>query len=350
MSFVNFETSITEEAFFRRFAYKQMLTFGIKFLDDAMIGISPTDLVLLGAGSGTGKTQFCTNLALANLAIGKKVHYFALEADRFEIQRRIKYQLLSHKYFAETPITRPRLEGGLIFKKWLYGYYGTELEEYENAAVSESKINFSNLNLFTKSDDFNITTLVEKITMNCRDSDLIIVDHVHYFDFEDQNENTALKDIAKMARTLALENEKPIVLVGHMRKKDKFNKDFAPSMEEFHGSSDLFKIATKVLTFASGKVEEMSGDCETFFRICKDRTDGSVTKYMGRIFFSPRKANYDAEYTIGWDSQTRERDKEFEPLTNNAYPKWARRNNDGASGGLRSIPNFAPRSPPVASQ
>ena len=57
-----------------------ILSFGVQFLDDAMLGILKNDLILVGAASGGGKTQFCCNVALANVAkvkeLGEKAKYF----------------------------------------------------------------------------------------------------------------------------------------------------------------------------------------------------------------------------------------------------------------------------------
>ena len=64
----------------------ELLSFGVKFLDDAMIGIYPSDLVLFGAPTGAGKTQFCVNCIMANVNRGKKVHMIALEAEKAEIE------------------------------------------------------------------------------------------------------------------------------------------------------------------------------------------------------------------------------------------------------------------------
>ena len=50
---------------FEKFRHNK-LSFGVKFLDAALGGILPDDLVLIGAPSGVGKTGFVTNLAAAS--------------------------------------------------------------------------------------------------------------------------------------------------------------------------------------------------------------------------------------------------------------------------------------------
>ena len=60
--------------------------FGIKYLDAALHGIKPNDLILIGASSGAGKTELCTHIAKTNAKLGKRVRYIALEAEKNEIE------------------------------------------------------------------------------------------------------------------------------------------------------------------------------------------------------------------------------------------------------------------------
>src|SRR5690606_17377988 len=98
--------------------------------------------------------------------------------------------------------------------------------------------------LFYKTKTFGTNELLLAVAECSKDTDLIIVDHVHYFDFDDDNENRAIKDLAKIVRQLSIEEQKPIILIAHLRKRDKKNPDLVADLEEFHGSSDLYKIAT----------------------------------------------------------------------------------------------------------
>lgn len=331
----------------RKNLHTKLLSFGVKFLDDAMLGILPNDLVLVGASSGAGKTQFCCNMALANVTLGKTVHYIALEADRFEIDRRIKFQILSKHFFAD--MARPDLEHGLQFDRWMLGLYDDKLAKYEEQASHEIFTKYKGLFLGYKTDKFNLFDLIESVVANADRTDLIIVDHVHYFDFEEEeNEQKAIREIAKTARTLALEQGKPIVLVAHLRKKDRFNQELVPSIEEFHGSSELYKIATKAVTFSPGSVSE-KGNFETFFRIGKNRLNGGVTRYLGRTMFSPQKGTYEEAYRVGWaDQKKREPDAVnpgiFTELEPSLWPRWVDRQGAPSSHSyhdVKKLPNYA---------
>src|SRR5690606_36783680 len=96
---------------------------------------------------------------------------------------------------------------------------------------------FKNLFTFYKSGDFTVSELQHRVEEIYHESDLIIIDHVHYFDWAEDNDNRALKEIIKAIRDIALQKAVPVILVAHLRKRDRNNKDLVPGMEEFQGSS-----------------------------------------------------------------------------------------------------------------
>lgn len=320
----------------------KLLSFGIEYLDDSLRGIFPDDLVLIGAPSGVGKTQLCCNIAYANLLDGKTVHYIALEASEFEIERRIKWPLVMERYYSDP--NRPAL-GRIDYTDWLMGKFGTELQQYELDAADFFEKAYKGLHIHYKSDRFNVHDLIETVLYCSKQTDLIMIDHVHYFDFDDDNENRAIKQIAKTVRSLALEEQKPIILVAHLRKRDRGNDEIVAGLEEFHGSSDLYKIATRVVTIAPGR-QTTSGDFETFFRVAKNRLDGGVTRFIGKEIFSPKKGGYEkGKYQMGWSSQTRK--EGFAEIDHSLRPGWARKQTVGGvpSGSSAQGQSYSNRMP-----
>lgn len=319
------------------------LVFGIKYLDDCLRGIHHSDLVLIGARSGAGKTQLATLIAEANVKAGKRVDLFALEASEHEIEQRIKYRIFSSAFFADH--ARPR-DINLNFPEWLEHGYGLILERYETEAFEKFRDGYAGLFIYNRGSAFDVQTLVQACASVEDRTDLIIIDHAHYFDFEDDNENRALKKIAQTVRHISLDMNKPIVLIGHIRKSDRNSTDAAPGMEEFHGSSDLFKIATKIVTVASGN-EVRDGTYETFFRTPKNRIDGTSQSYLGQCFFDPRIGKYADGYLLGKADQ--KRGSVFEELPIHARPRWSSapapsdRSNHHANTPRTSVPNYAPK-------
>jgi hypothetical protein len=302
----------------REGARAKLHKFGISFLDDALIGIGPGDLVLVGAPSGIGKTQLCCNIAKANLKKNRRVHFIPLEADEFEIEQRLKYQMFAERFFNTVP--RPSINGRLDFDRWRMGDYTQDLSALEIEVMGDFEREFKNLFLYRKADKFGINELIEAVVGNADKSDLFIIDHAHYFDFEDDNENRAMKSIAKTVRQLAIDEQKPIILVAHLRKRDRGNPELVAGLDEFHGSSDLAKIATRVVTIAQGGITE-SGNYETFFRVPKNRFNGGSKFFTARMLFNPQKGTYETEYRLGSASLTRE--SGFQDIPRANAPGWA---------------------------
>lgn len=331
MSFLKSVEFAFEEVKLRQNGRDSLLKFGIDYLDDAMIGILKNDLILIGAASGNGKTQTCCNIARANIELGKKVHYIALEAEYLEIERRIKYQLFAKHFFSDPQ--RPSVF--INFQEWMLGDFIESCAYAEAQAASEFLKSYEGLFTYYKVDRFDVSDLIMKVTECSGETDLVIIDHIHYMDFEDDNENRAIKEIAKTSRTLAIEQGKPIILVSHMRKRDRNYNEFAPGLEEFHGSSDLFKIATKAITLGPG-IADKDGKMETYFRIVKNRFEGSVTRFIGKGIYSSKEGKYESGYEIGGANQ--KRDDEFKTLEGDSLPRWVRSNDRERSGARQNAP------------
>ena len=312
----------------RRELGKNLMSFGISFLDDALKGIFRDDLILLGAPSGAGKTQLCCSIAAANLDEGRRVHYIALEAARFEIEHRLKYPLVMDAFYSDPQ--RPRLGERIGFQDFLCGEWDTELAPYEDAVDSVFQGQYENLFIYYKQNKFGISELIEAVSFAANDTDLIIIDHVHYFDLDHDSENKAMKEIAQTARDLALEQQKPIILVAHLRKRDRGSDELCAGLEEFHGSSDLFKIATRVITMSPGP-KTVGGFFETYFRIPKNRLDGEVTRFCAKEFYSSKKGSYEqGKYQLGWAEQKRSRG--FEAVDPSLWPSWGKRKAQNGGG------------------
>lgn len=275
-------------------------------------------LFLLGDFTVTHNTAFCCNTAIANVRKGKRVHFIALEAEKYEIERRIKYQIFAKLFFKKKKEGVQLKESTITFQNWMVGDYIESLAEIEGETASIFANYFTNFFTFYKVDKFDVTDLVKTVVSCASETDLIIVDHVHYFDFDDDKENKAIKEIAKTARSLALENGIPIILVSHLRKKDRYQTDLAPSLEEFHGSSDLYKICTKAITLGPGSWTD--GKLETYIRIVKNRFDGGVTRLLGSVNFLIFEGKYEDEYAIGDANQNK--DSGFVQLNRADYPAW----------------------------
>lgn len=314
-----------EEIFEREHAKQRLRPFGISFLDDALLGIEQEDLVLLGAPSGAGKTQIATQIAKANLLAGKKVLFLALEAGHAEIERRLKYSIIQRLYFSDPE--RPRLNDYLQYNKWKNGFFIDQLASYELMAQAEYEEKFGQMQIVYKKKDFGANELLATIASAYRQVDLIILDHIHYLDLEDDNENRGLKQIAKTIRQVVLEDKTPFVVIAHLRKKDRNNQDLVAGIDEFHGSSDLAKIATKIVTLAPGRPVKGEG-FETYLRIPKDRSGSGAGHVIARMIYETKEGQYANDYRLADVTVVRKDIKdgpdEWPDLPPDRTPRWAK--------------------------
>lgn len=270
------------------------LSYGVSYLNDATGGIMPNDLVVIGGRTGAGKTALVARIAQVNAKNLKRVHVFSLESYHGEFHDRIKFRYLSAYWYN-------KFNEILHFREWLKGAYSLKTQEAEAEINSSLSTALNDLEIFYRtSGEFGIRELKVMIASIKDRTDLIIIDHLHYLDSDTDNELKAVKEILKEIRDLCLLYNKPIILVAHLRKKDRHDSDLAPSLDEFHGSSDITKIATQVITLAPYYgLECKSFQAPTIFRVSKSRVDNSCNRFYGMHIFDIRLDKYNNKYKIG---------------------------------------------------
>ncbi len=316
-AFESFQSRISTERVDRLALTDRIMGFGVKFLDVALGGIFPNDLILLGAKTGLGKTALATRIAYANASKGRRVHYFALEAEKNEIERRIKYGFVSDMVRQRGISHQYRR---MNFLDWYAGRLDDVTEMYERLVDKELGDKLKTLHTFYRSSDFYAEQF-ERMMLAIQDqTDLVILDHLHYVDSEDPNENRGYKLIVKKIRDAALSIGKPVIVVAHIRKGDRRSAQLIPSIEDFHGTSDVPKIATKAIMIAPA-YEQPSAKTwllPTYIAPVKCRFDGARTRYVGLINFDIRTGNYEDWFDLGQITG-----EKFEIIDNSKMPAWA---------------------------
>jgi archaellum biogenesis ATPase FlaH len=300
---------------------KSLLSFGVSFLDDALGGIRRNDLVVIGAQTGKGKSQLAMLIALHNCRAGKNVHYFALESERHDIARRIRFQVLANTFYSDP--NRPSII--LDYQDWILGLLDDQLKKYEDE-IDLTPL-FPNLHIYYRESDFT-AEVFQKIFFGIKEeTDLVIVDHLHYFDFVDTNENKATKEIMKTIMDCVQISERPVVLISHVRKRDRKTNQLLPDIEDFHGSSEISKICSKAITLAHAPEEldplkqKSTLGSKTLISILKNRTDGSRVGWVACIAYVYGSQSYQTRYALGRLSYMGDTFKESSP---NDVPSWAK--------------------------
>jgi len=288
-----------------------LLTTGVRLLDAGFMGIAKDDLLLIGAETGCGKTELASMIAKANAKKGKHIHMFVLEESEGSIERRTMFREKARKYF-DDPARLPT-GGQVTFKQWRYGKFDKHMAKYN---MEEEFKYADNVHIYYKKQDFTADRLIQMCLGIAGKTDLIILDHIHYVDIEDQNENRGMKHIMATARDLVLRLKIPMVIIAHLRKKDNKVKKLVPDIDDFHGTSDLTKIATKCVTLGPGE-QFTPGRFSTYFRMCKDRDDGTLRRYVGQCIFNTAMGAYENKFKIGIANGS-----SFEELAEENQPWW----------------------------
>jgi archaellum biogenesis ATPase FlaH len=304
----------------------KICNFGIKALDDSMIGIFPNDLIVIGADSGVGKSEIALNMALHNASAGKKVALYFIEGGAKEAIRRIKWSAIKDKYFRD--------KKGFIdldYRKWRLNMLNNPLlEQIENECLLELNLKIKgNLEIYDFESSFTVNDLHESLGKYMNKSnfsdrklnvDIIIIDHLQYFNLESaKNEFNEMTQILMQIKNITNFWNIPVVLISHLRKKDKDRG--LPNQEDFFGTSNIAKIARQAITISPDYSFDNHSDniYPTFFRIVKSGT-GLRSSFSIRCNFDLRRGKYQDEYELYRLSDERPLKN---PMTLEQLPKWA---------------------------
>lgn len=303
-------------------AAEHILPFGVDYLDDSLGGIRKYDLVVLTGRTSGGKTELASHIAMSNAMNGKRVLMFDLEAEPREIARRIKFKELS-KLYRDNNMARLFSGRQPDFADWMNGLQEDMLAPLYPIVDERLRSVGSNLHLHGSSDTFGAEQFASQVAMLRYDYDLVILDHLHYLNFEDDNENRAMGQIMRTIRSTVLHHGVPVILVAHIRKGDRHNPTLVPSLEDVHGSSDIAKVATKVISLARGDATEDPTVFSTYCQAGKYRFRGAVMRYVARLRFDIRMNSFRPGYSLGIAKHDKKREV-FAEMPERT-PAWVKR-------------------------
>lgn len=310
---------------------KRVISFQVAFLDDVLGGIMPTDLILLTAKSGAGKTQLATSISENAALAGQRVTVLALESEEGEYERRIKYRTLAKNYRDGVKSAGRGMGTHVSYREWylgrlddLFGSSEKITEDYLAAKMG------TKLHTIYRGAEFGIEHIERVMTSMSDHTDLFVVDHLHFIDLEDKlSENAATKKVMKRLRDTSLRLGKPVLLLAQMRKADRFRATLLPSMDDIHGSSDIVKICTRVIALGQARREDvpMAPDAglwvaPTYIQVLKDRLDGAPP-HVGLMYFDKRTGSYGKHYIAGLVT-TESGVEKWAEVPSSELPHWAK--------------------------
>lgn len=271
---------------------------GISYVDDCALGLHPTDLMILSASTGAGKTTAGLKMAANAAASGRRAFYFALEAFEHEIEGRLLFEQVSKLAFEEG-IWKP----WITFAGWMNGRT-PEVKHLDAKAKELVDEHYKPLHTLYRAGDFTREEIQKQFKAVANEASIIVLDHVHFVDMEESNENLGMKNIIKAIRDASLGLNVPVVCVAHLRKATGPRSGRGlPEIGDIHGSSDISKIATKIVMLSPcpaipyGEGPEQRRVAMTAIQVLKDRYAGA-TNYVGLVGYDLATMQYKPKYSI----------------------------------------------------
>ena len=210
------------------------LSTGLRDLDRAISGLNNSDLILLAARPGMGKTSMALNILLdAGKRSGKKVAFFSLEMSREQLALR----LISSECFVDN---KKLVTGKLTDDDW------------ESVAAAADSLNRSTILI-----DDNSGVTVADILAKCRrveDLGLIVIDYLQLMQSaggrsgsRGENRQQIVSDISRSLKIMAKELNVPVLCLSQLSRANESRQDKRPMLSDLRESGAIEQDADIVL-------------------------------------------------------------------------------------------------------
>ena len=210
------------------------LSTGLSAVDDKINGLSKSDLILLAARPGMGKTSFALNVALnVAKASGKAVAVFSLEMS--------KEQLVTRVLSNEALVENGRLISG-------------NLRESDWVKIAEAASTLSRTDI--KIDDNPLLTVAD-MNAKCRrveDLGLVVIDYLQLMQssgsgtrYAGENRQQVVADISRSLKIMAKELHVPILCLSQLSRANESRSDKRPMLSDLRESGAIEQDADVVM-------------------------------------------------------------------------------------------------------
>jgi len=202
---------------------------GFGALDQVMTGLNRSDLILLAARPGMGKTSFALNIA-TNVAqkTGKRVAIFSLEMSREQLVERIMS--------GDALVAGPKMRAG-------------ELSAQEWVRLAACARELAKAPILV--DDTAAITVPEMKARlrRVRDVDLVIIDYLQLMSSGSRNENRVqvVSEITRSLKVMAKEMNVPVIVLSQLSRQPETRSDHRPMLSDLRESGSIEQDADLVL-------------------------------------------------------------------------------------------------------
>ncbi len=230
---------------------------GIGDLDRVITGLNRSDLILLAARPGMGKTSFALNIARNVSVIGKKtVAFFSLEMT--------KEQLASRLLSSEALVGGTKLRTGRLNR-----------EEWERLIGAGDVLKNADLYL---DDSPGITVPEMKAKLRrLKNVDLVVIDYLQLMSTgrRDGNRVQEISELTRNLKILAKEINVPVICLSQLSRASEQRQDHRPQLSDLRDSGSIEQDADIVLFLyregyydrekgaetAQAAIDQNSGEC-----------------------------------------------------------------------------------------
>ena len=209
------------------------LSTGLSAVDRKINGLNKSDLLLLAARPGMGKTSMALNVALsAAKASGKTVAIFSLEMS--------KEQLVTRLLANEGLIENTRLATGNLRES-----------DWEKIAQAASVLNQTNIRI-----DDNPLLTVADMNAKCRRLEnlgLVVIDYLQLMTsaggkgYSGENRQQAVADISRMLKIMAKQLQVPVLCLSQLSRANEKREDKRPMLSDLRESGAIEQDADIVM-------------------------------------------------------------------------------------------------------
>ncbi len=209
------------------------LSTGFSGLDAKLSGLNKSDLLLLAARPGMGKTSLALNIGLnVGKASGKTVAIFSLEMSA--------EQLVTRLLSSEAPVENQRLVTGNL----------RELD-WEKVVRATSVLSQADIRI-----DDNPLLTVADMNAKCRRLDnlgLVIIDYLQLMTsaggkgYSGENRQQAVSDISRMLKIMAKELQVPVICLSQLSRANEKRDDKRPMLSDLRESGAIEQDADIVM-------------------------------------------------------------------------------------------------------
>ena len=208
---------------------------GLHDLDKSLSGLNKTDLMLLAARPGMGKTSLALNIALnvAKKYPKRTVAFFSLEMS--------KQQLVTRLLANESFVDNKKLTTGKL-----------SVDEWSKIGIASSAISQTDLRV-----DDNPSITVAEMNAKCRRIDdlaLVVIDYLQLMtssgvknSYGGENRQQVVSDISRSLKIMAKELNVPVLCLSQLSRANESRQDKRPMLSDLRESGAIEQDADEVL-------------------------------------------------------------------------------------------------------